>query len=209
MKTSIIINPVAFRAELYKCFFWYRPFVIHGNVFTAVPSYAGTDFIVSLFNMNGVDPRAYHKQPLGEAIYNYKFSANDCVAMRSTSPEDYYNMFFAECSFIEREMEKFIPNETTHVKKVVDEEIKALSLKHRAMFNKDQPNNTVGLWNGVNDVPDDSEEGASEDVLIDMDGKRKNFQIGWYDHDEKKWCFHVHDTSNFDAEKMEWRHIPK
>lgn len=111
MKTSLIINPVAFRAELYKCFFWYRPFIIHGKPFISVPSYSGTDFIVSLFDMNGVDPRSYHRQPLVEATYNYKFSANDCVAMRSTSPEDYYQMFFAECSIIEKEMRRFVKNE--------------------------------------------------------------------------------------------------
>lgn len=112
MKTSLIINPVAFRAELYKCFFWYRTFIIHGKAFVSVPSYSGTDFIVSLFDMNGVDPRSYHRQPFVEATYNYKFNANDCVAMRSTSPEDYYKMFFSECSIIEKEMKKSIKNWT-------------------------------------------------------------------------------------------------
>lgn len=195
MKTSIIINPVAFRVELYKCFFWYRTFVIHGKKFISVPSSVGTDFIVSLFDVNdrddspGVDPRNYHRLPLVDAIYNYKFGANDCVAMRSTSPEDYYQMFFAECSIIEKEMKRFIKNENPENSK--ERILEDVSL----------------IWIEGNNHPEDLGEGYSKDVLIDMNGQRKDFQIGWYDFDERKWCFHVSDTSNLDLEKMEWRSI--
>lgn len=188
MKTSLIINPVAFRAELYKCFFWYRPIKIHGKTFIAVPSYVGTDFVVSYFNVDdrddkpGVDPRNFHKLRLGDADYNYKFSANDCVAMRSTSPEDYYNMFFVECELIEKEMKKWVKNES--------------------------PGHTIyNTWMSVNIPPKDEEEGCSKDVLIDMNGKRKDFQVGWYDHDNKEWRFHASDTSNLELDKLEWKKI--
>jgi hypothetical protein len=108
MKTSLIINPVAFRSELYKCFFWYRPFIIHGKVFIAVPGYMDTEFIISFHDAGDLDPRDYRKLPLKDAIHHHKFNANDCVAMRSTSPEDYYQMFFAECSIIEKEMGQIV-----------------------------------------------------------------------------------------------------
>lgn len=112
MKTSLIINPVAFRTELYKCFFWYRPFVIQSKRFIAVPSNLGTDFMVSLHRVDetdsspAVDPQDYHKLPYLEATYNHHFRSDNCVALRSTSVEDYYNYFFAECDIIEKEMEK-------------------------------------------------------------------------------------------------------
>lgn len=118
MKTSLIINPQAFRAELFKCFFHYRSIQVHGKIFIAVPSYIDSDFIVSYFDVSdrdghpAVDPRDYKNLPLLDAVYNYRFSANNCVAMRSTAPEDYYNMFFAECSLIEKEMKKVIPNQS-------------------------------------------------------------------------------------------------
>lgn len=118
MKTSIIINPVAFRAELYKCFFWYRPFIIHGKKFIAVPSYLEDGFIVSLHNVDdrddspAVDPRDYDKLSYLKATYDHHFSAKNCVALRSTSVEDYYNYFFQECSIIEREMKKVVPNQS-------------------------------------------------------------------------------------------------
>ena len=34
--------------------------------------------------------------------------------------------------------------------------------------------------------------GYSTDVLIDIDGFRRNFQIGWYDHEDKQWNLHAH-----------------
>lgn len=194
MKTSLIINPQAFRAELFKCFFHYRPIQVHGKIFIAVPSYIDSDFIVSYFDVSdrddhpAVDPRDYRNLPLLDSVYNYRFSADNCVAMRSTSPEDYYNMFFAECSLIEKAMKKVI--------------------KDRGPEDPSRKTAEGGdSWNPGDKYPEDDGEGYSKDVLIDMNGKRKDFQVGWYDHDEKEWRFHVSDTSNLDLEKLEWREI--
>lgn len=114
MKTSLIINPNAFRAELYKCFFWYRLFVVHGKKFVAVPSYLEDGFIVSLHNVDdrddspAVDPRDYDKLSYLKATYDHHFSAKECVALRSTEVQDYYNYFFQECSQIQRNLERMI-----------------------------------------------------------------------------------------------------
>ncbi len=67
-----------------------------------------TEFIISFHDAGDLDPRDYRKLPLKDAIHHHKFNANDCVAMRSTSPEDYYQMFFAECSIIEKEMGQIV-----------------------------------------------------------------------------------------------------
>jgi hypothetical protein len=58
-----------------------------------------------------------------------------------------------------------------------------------------------------NQHPEDSGEGYSEDVLIDIDGMRKHFCIGWYDFDDKEW---VTDSPavTIDQEKMKWLRLP-
>ena len=52
-------------------------------------------------------------------------------------------------------------------------------------------------------------EGHSDDVLIDMDGWRKNFRVGWYDHEDDQWKFHnPEDEKIFDRAHMKWTHLP-
>lgn len=61
------------------------------------------------------------------------------------------------------------------------------------------------------DIPPDSgaEEGYSDDYLIDVDGYRKHFTIGFYDHDDKRWILHDDDLrSSFVLEHMTWQRLP-
>lgn len=51
-------------------------------------------------------------------------------------------------------------------------------------------------------------EDYSYDVVIDLDGNRKNFRIGWYDFTEKEWRFHDHEAyRSLDLEHMKWMDI--
>jgi len=65
-----------------------------------------------------------------------------------------------------------------------------------------------GGWHGPNELPKDVNEGLSDDVLVDMNGNRKHFQVAWYDFDEKQWQFHVEDTSLFEPENIRWSYLP-
>jgi len=64
-------------------------------------------------------------------------------------------------------------------------------------------------FHGYNDIPRSlmtSHYGAqtSDEVLIDLDGNRKYFSIGWYDFDELKWI-----SQEGEVEKtMVWTNLP-
>lgn len=60
---------------------------------------------------------------------------------------------------------------------------------------------------GADEPPADTGEGYSDDVLIDYDGHRKHFTVGWYDHDEKRWMFREEDTSLLELEHMKWTYL--
>lgn len=48
-------------------------------------------------------------------------------------------------------------------------------------------------------------EGYSDDVLIDLDGYRKYFAIGYYDHDNKRWFVRDEDSrQDLDLKHMKW-----
>jgi len=50
-------------------------------------------------------------------------------------------------------------------------------------------------------------QGYSDSVLIDPDGTRNFFTIGWYDFDEQKWVNNDdHDLTNKD--KLRWQYLP-
>lgn len=53
-------------------------------------------------------------------------------------------------------------------------------------------------------------EGYSEDVLIDIDGYRKNFRVGWYDFDDKEWrLYDVVAQKEIDlAWDIRWTELP-
>lgn len=52
-------------------------------------------------------------------------------------------------------------------------------------------------------------EGYSEDVLIDLDGLRREFRVGWYDFDDDKWRLHDKAMQKFiDRKNMKWLKLP-
>lgn len=64
------------------------------------------------------------------------------------------------------------------------------------------------IVHGADEFPAGNGEGFSDDVLIDLDGWRKHFAIGWYDHDDKEWRFHQEDRSQFEPANMKWTYLP-
>lgn len=64
-----------------------------------------------------------------------------------------------------------------------------------------------GGWFPPETLPVDLGEGYSNNVLIDMDGSRNHYSIGWYDHDESKWFFQG-DDSFFHPTAMRWSNLP-
>ena len=50
-------------------------------------------------------------------------------------------------------------------------------------------------------------QGYSEEVLIDIDGWRKKFRIGYYDIDNKMWLL-IESTDKIDLEHMRWTELP-
>lgn len=46
----------------------------------------------------------------------------------------------------------------------------------------------------------------SDDLLIDTDGKRKYFTVGWYDFDDKKW--RCKSNESLDEEQLLWQYLP-
>lgn len=183
MKSSIIINPDAFRIHLFKCFFHYRRIQVHRKNFICVPAVSDNEYLISVFKEDEMVDLRYHDQPpLANAYFNHYMDVKKALALRSLDPQDHYRYFFAESCYIVSLMEKFVPNED------------------------------VGFrwteWKTSNEFPNNSGEGYSKDVLVDMNGGGKDFQVGWYDYDEKRWLFHFHDTSNFNADTMKWVYIP-
>ena len=54
-------------------------------------------------------------------------------------------------------------------------------------------------------------QGYSVDVLIDVDGNRKNFEIGWWDYDDQLWRFHNVDANELHDivdKKLLWAYLP-
>lgn len=65
--------------------------------------------------------------------------------------------------------------------------------------------------NTIKDIPPDSgdNEGYSDNYLIDLDGYRKNFAIGHYDLDDRKWIIHDDDQRTaFEPDHMTWQRLP-
>lgn len=48
----------------------------------------------------------------------------------------------------------------------------------------------------------------SIDVLIDLNGYRKDWAIGWYDFSDKEWRFHQDDVSLLELDQMRWMYLP-
>lgn len=63
----------------------------------------------------------------------------------------------------------------------------------------------------ITDIPEDSgdNEGYSDNFLIDLNGWRKDFAIGHYDHDNGRWIIHDDDKrSLFEPDHMTWQRLP-
>ncbi len=68
-------------------------------------------------------------------------------------------------------------------------------------------------WHSLEAVPrnpieGDNKKDYSDDVLIDIDGNRKFFHVGWFDHSERKWRFRDADTPEIDLEHGKWCLLP-
>lgn len=53
----------------------------------------------------------------------------------------------------------------------------------------------------------DPEQNLSRKVVIDLNGKREHFVIGWYDFDSKRWMFDHDDLSMLEKKHAKWMDI--
>lgn len=67
---------------------------------------------------------------------------------------------------------------------------------------------TFNTAHPITELPEqpDHKEGYSDDLLIDIDGWRKNFTVGHYDFDEKRWYIHNPDLT-IESTAM-WQYLP-
>lgn len=67
-----------------------------------------------------------------------------------------------------------------------------------------------GSWHNGNEILFPvNEDGISSDKLIDIDGKRKTFRVGWYASDEKQWYYyHEENDQPIDQKNMKWTELP-
>ncbi len=70
-------------------------------------------------------------------------------------------------------------------------------------------------WHPLESVPtspvksdDHTDDQYTDDVLIDIDGNRKFFHVGWFDHSELKWMFKDEVTPTIDLEHGKWCYLP-
>src|SRR6187551_1002600 len=65
-------------------------------------------------------------------------------------------------------------------------------------------------WNRSDVLPNESGllTGFSDDVLIDVDGKRKTFVKGWYNHDIKQWRSGDEGFKGVVKSEIKWQYLP-
>lgn len=63
------------------------------------------------------------------------------------------------------------------------------------------------LAHPLSEVPVYYQGDISRQMVIDMNGKREHFQIGFYDFDENDWMFMEDDTSMLERENAKWMDI--
>lgn len=62
---------------------------------------------------------------------------------------------------------------------------------------------------GPDEAPVEQAHGYSTDVLIDIDGNRTDFRIGWYEYDTKEWRLHdIHAQHCIVKRGMRWSFLP-
>lgn len=59
----------------------------------------------------------------------------------------------------------------------------------------------------LNELPEVYNEGMSRQMVIDMDGNRKNFQLSHYDFDQNEWVFAEDDTSLLERDYAMWMDV--
>lgn len=65
------------------------------------------------------------------------------------------------------------------------------------------------VLNTPDNIPPDIGEGHSDDYLIDLNGWRRDFAIGHYDHVNGRWIIHDDDArALFEPEHMVYRRLP-
>lgn len=62
-------------------------------------------------------------------------------------------------------------------------------------------------WHKPEEIPVNGTEYESEQVLIDVNGNRNQFAIGYYDKKDKDWVVY-HSTEYLELEHMKWTYLP-
>lgn len=185
MNTSLIINPNAFRAELWMSFWFFRSLNINSDNFVCAPSYEGGTLSVSLYkhesnaSLDEIDRVIKENDP----FYRHKIQSVDFVALKSIDPKDYYLLFNAEKILIESSLQK---------------------------MHDTNPENTTWFSLGEIPIPEDDEQ--SVNIILDVNGEGQYFDTGWYSYESKKW---VNCNRDFDRaitehpELARWSYGPK
>lgn len=64
------------------------------------------------------------------------------------------------------------------------------------------------VFHPMTEAPDrDGEEDYSDDVLIDLDGSRESYRVGWYDFENQTWRLHDLDSA-IEEEHAKWCYLP-
>lgn len=59
----------------------------------------------------------------------------------------------------------------------------------------------------MNELPKEYKDQMSRTMVVDMDGRRTNFQLAFYDFDDRDWIFMEPDTSLLDRTYGKWMDI--
>lgn len=81
--------------------------------------------------------------------------------------------------------------------------------KNEEKMPEDSPFDHGGWYNSNEIIFPVNEDLISGDKLIDIDGNRKTFRVGWYDSDERQWhYYHEENDQPIDQKNMKWTELP-
>lgn len=81
--------------------------------------------------------------------------------------------------------------------------------KIQGLKTEESPFNHGGWHNADEIIFSVNENGISSDKLIDIDGNRKTFRVGWYASSERQWYFyHEENDQPIDQKNMKWTNLP-
>lgn len=64
------------------------------------------------------------------------------------------------------------------------------------------------IWHPISEHPtQDGDEDYSDDVIIDLDGYRETFRVGWYDFENQAWRLHDLDSA-VEEDNAKWSYLP-